>query len=199
MHIDQVERYFSSRASGYQCRSARFPWSWIRLRELALVLELLGDVRGADVLELGSGSGFYTCELLARGARHIWAVDVSAPMLAALPAGSVTAVLSDAATVTLERRFTVLLSTGMLEFVADPIAVLRNAAAHAEPNARCVLLTPRRNVFGLVYREFHRTHGLPIRLFDRPWLQDASAATGWHVVAHRAAAPFSLVTCLQRN
>jgi SAM-dependent methyltransferase len=198
MQLDEVEKYFSSKAPAYQRKSVRFPWSWLRSSELRSVFDLLGDIHGTDILELGSGAGFYTCELLTRGARHVWAVDLSAPMLAALPNERVTRVHADAATVEVGRRFAVLLSTGMLEFVPEPTAVLRKAAAHADNGARFVLLAPRRNFFGFMYRVFHRAHGLQIRLFDRRALEKIAAATGWQVVACRTSSLFSLATCMKR-
>lgn len=159
---------------------------------------LLGDVAGQDVLELGSGSGFYTRELLRAGARHVWAVDVSAAMLGGLPCGPVTRVEGDAASVTLGRRFPALLSAGMLEFVPDPAAVLSNAAHHAESGARFVLLVPRNSMLGRAYRAFHAAHGLRIRLFDRIELETVAARSGWEVSAVLPAPAFSLVMRLVR-
>src|SRR2546423_5017317 len=69
---DRVTEYFSGRASDYQARSTRFPWVWIRSRELTRVGSLLGDIAGLEVLELGAGAGFYTRELTRRGARQVW-------------------------------------------------------------------------------------------------------------------------------
>jgi ubiquinone/menaquinone biosynthesis C-methylase UbiE len=50
--------------------------------EHRLVLELAGDVRDRDVLDVGCGDGTYAVELAERGAR-VRAVDPSEPMLAA--------------------------------------------------------------------------------------------------------------------
>jgi SAM-dependent methyltransferase len=158
----------------------------------------LGDVAGADVLELGAGSGFYTRELLRGGAHHVWAVDVSAAMLASLPKGPITAVHGDAATVRLGRRFPVLLSAGMLEFVPDPAAVLANAANHAEEAARFIVLVPRSNLAGSMYRRFHRSHGLSIHLFDRAWFETTAPQTGWSISTAINVLPFSLAVRLQR-
>lgn len=44
------------------------------------VLDLAGDVSGADILDLGCGAGHYAAELLARGAR-VTGVDGSAALL----------------------------------------------------------------------------------------------------------------------
>jgi SAM-dependent methyltransferase len=195
---DRVTEYFSGRASDYQARSTRFPWVWIRSRELARVGSLLGDITGLEVLELGAGAGFYTRELTRRGARQVWAVDISSAMLAALPAGRITPVLGDAATIRLDRAFPVLLSTGMLEFVDDAAAVLANAAHHAEAGARFVVLAPQATILGHLYRGFHRSHGIDIRLFDRSWFETFAPRSGWQVHAITPVAPFSIVVRFHR-
>jgi SAM-dependent methyltransferase len=195
---DRVSEYFSGRASDYQARSTSFPWGWIRSRELAGVASLLGDIAGLEVLELGAGAGFYTLELTRRGARQVWAVDISSAMLAALPADRITPVLGDAATIRLDRAFPVLLSTGMLEFVDDPAAVLANASHHAEAGARFVILAPQASILGQLYRGFHRSHGIDIHLFDRSWFATFAPRSGWQVGAIASMAPFSIVVRLQR-
>jgi SAM-dependent methyltransferase len=194
----RVREYFSARASDYHARSTHFPWSWIRGRESAAVQSQLGDVAGLDVLELGAGAGFYTRELTRRGARQVWAVDISSAMLAALPAGRITPVLGDAGTLRLDRVFPVLLSTGMLEFVDDAAAVLANAAHHAEVGARFVVLAPQATILGHLYRGFHRSHGINIRLFDRSWFETFAPRSGWQVRAIAPVAPFSIVVRLHR-
>jgi SAM-dependent methyltransferase len=195
----KVVAYFSQRARDYQTKSSRFPWAWVRASELAAIRGLLGDVEGAEVLELGAGAGFYTRDLVRRGALRVWAVDVSEAMLAMLPSGPITPVLGDAETIRLSRRFTLLISTGMLEFVRDPSAALANVAYHAEPGARFVLLVPRASLLGRLYRRFHRAHGLRIHLFDRNWFETAAAQTGWLVRSVVRVPPFSLAVRLVRT
>jgi SAM-dependent methyltransferase len=193
-----VAEYFSLQAFDYQNKSTRFPWKWVRARELSAVRSLLGDFAGIDVLEIGAGAGFYTHDLINRGARRVWAIDISGAMLAALPSGPITPVLGDAETVRLEKRFPVLVSTGMLEFVRDPAAVLANAARHAEVGARFVLLVPRANIPGFFYRRFHHAHGLSIHLFDRTWFETTAPRFDWRVDAIIRVLPFSLAVRLSR-
>ena len=194
----RVTEYFSAQARDYQSRSQRFPWAWARAREANAVRSLLGEVAGRDVAEFGAGAGFYTRALLGWGARHVWAVDISAPMLASLPPGAITSVLGDAANVQLGRSFPIMISAGMLEFVSDPDAVLVNAARHAEAGARLVILVPRASVLGYAYRRFHQAHGVAIRLFDRAWFETAALRTGWDLSAAIRVLPFSLCVQLQR-
>jgi hypothetical protein len=108
-------------------------------------------------------------------------------MLAALPKGPIAPMLGDAETIWLEKRFPVLLSTGMLEFVRDPAAALANAARHAEADARFVILVPQANVFGI-----------GIHLFDRTWFETTAPRSGWQVHAVARILPFSLVIRLHR-
>ena len=49
--------------------------------ETYTLLELLGDIRGATVLDLACGDGFYTRLLKAAGAREVTGVDISQAMI----------------------------------------------------------------------------------------------------------------------
>jgi SAM-dependent methyltransferase len=195
----QVRFYFDSVAAGYHTASQSPVWGIVRQREQRALLSLLGPVTSREVLELGCGAGYYTRLLLAEGATHIWAVDFSQPMLAQLPTSNVTAIHGDAATVDPGRSFNLIVSAGMLEFVPDPVAVLRNAALHANPSATLILLYPTSSVRGSAYRRFHRRNSMDIRLFDQATLQHMATATGWTVTQTRAAGPFSACARLERG
>lgn len=193
-----VRSYFDKVAAGYQHASSSFVWGRIRRQEERVVRQLLGDVSGQDVLELGSGAGYYTRVLLSCGARHVWAVDISKNMLDGLPKERVTPVLGDAATVEVGRTFATLLSAGMLEFVPDPAAALVNAARHAEPGARLVILYPTLGLAGRAYRAFHRRNGIAIRLFAPKDIAGLVAQTGWRIEETMTSGPFSASARLVR-
>jgi SAM-dependent methyltransferase len=190
--MSRVSEYFSTQAADYQRKSTRFPWTWTRAREARAVISLVGECAGLDVLELGAGAGFYSRELIRAGARHVWAVDLSPAMLAGLPPGPVTAFVGDAATIRMGRSFPLMLSSGMLEFVADPAAVLANAARHAESGTRFVVLAPRRSLLSRGYRLFHRLHGMKIHLFRQEWFERVAPLHGWRVSTMLPVPPFSL-------
>lgn len=195
----RVAAYFSDAAAQYQRASSRSLWRLVRDREARAVTALLGDFAGREVLELGCGAGFYTRLLLAGGARHVVAVDFSQSMLDHLPSGAVTAICADATTVDPGRRFEVLLSAGMLEFVPDALAALRNAARLAEPGAPLVILVPTDSLLGRGYRRFHRGNGMNIRLFDKASVAALAAASGWTVSSYTKAGPYSAVARLTRD
>lgn len=188
---DPVVAHFTAHAGGYTAQSASWPWSWLRARELRAVMDTLGAVRGRPVLELGCGSGFYTRALLAAGASRVVAVDRTEAMVAELPTQDVQGVVSDAATVSLAERFPLVLIAGMLEFVADADAVFANAAHHAQPAARLIVLAPRDDVAGRLYRAWHGRHGMEIQLYSQGRLERLARATGWSLDTWAPLAPFN--------
>ena len=188
---DPVIAHFTANATDYAAQSASWPWSWLRARELTAVMAEVGAPGATPALELGCGSGFYTRALLAAGASRVVAVDRTAAMVAELPTEGVLGVVGDAATVSVAERFPLILIAGMLEFVADPEAVFDNAARHAAPAARLVVLAPRDDVAGRLYRAWHGRHGIPIQLYSRGRLERVARATGWTLDRWSALAPFN--------
>ena len=114
---------------------------------------------------------------LLRGAAHVWAVDLAVEMRA-LPRDHV-AVLGDAANVTLGRTFALILAAGIFEFVAPP-RVLANAAAHAAPGARLVVLLGA-DTCGTALRTFHAGHGVDARLYAPKEFDEAALTSGWRI------------------
>jgi SAM-dependent methyltransferase len=196
--LDRTTEYFNRQAANYHPASTRGPWSWLRSRESRAVLALAGRVDGALVLELGCGAGFYTRALLARGAAHVWAVDRAVEMLRALPRDRVTPVLGDAANVALGSTFALILAAGIFEFVAPP-RVLANAAAHAAPGARLVVLYSAPTLAGRALRAFHAGHGVDARLYARKEFDEAALATGWRIEEWRACGLFGIAARYSRQ
>jgi SAM-dependent methyltransferase len=182
--------YFQARASGYAAASRAGLWAWQRRREAAAVAALAGEVAGGAALDLGCGAGFYAVRLADAGARPVVALDASPAMIAAIADPRVTGLVGDAATAALDRRFRLVLLAGLLEFVADPGAVLANARRHLEPGGRIVALVPPDNFAGRLYRRFHRRHGFAIALFGRRRFAVLAERAGLAVLRSRAVFPY---------
>lgn len=195
---DPVTRYFAEQAQGYAEASARWPWAPVRGWESRAILGALGDLDDVVVWELGCGAGFYTRRLLEAGAARVVAVDAAPAMVAQLPRERVRALVGDAARVDPGERFTHVLSAGMLEFVADPAAVLAHVARYTSEGACFVLLTPEPHLLGRAYRAFHRLHGLEVGLFGAARMAALAGQTGWAVRSHVLVAPLAGVTRLER-
>ena len=174
----------------------RWPWAWQRGREAAALLPLIGPVGGKRVLDLGAGAGFYTRRLLERGARDAVVVDLETAMVAQVPGDRTLRVVADAASVSLRRRFDVILVAGLLEFVGDPAAVLANAATLAASGAALAALVPLDGPGGRLYRAYHRRHGIAIRLYTPEGLAALAAQAGWRTDVSREVWPYTLVARL---
>ncbi len=188
-----VLAYFASRAAGYDAAGRRGIWAWQRRREAATILALAGEVAGRSVLDLGCGCGFYARLLAAEGAGPVVAVDAVPAMLDQLDDPNIETIAGDIARIELERRFDRVILAGVLEFAAEPGAVLANARRHLAPQGRIVTLTPPANPAGRIYRAFHHRHGFHIGLFTPVRLAAVVDEAGLRVTASRFVPPYGMV------
>ena len=191
--VGPVSEYFSAVAPGYEVAARSWPWSVFRNIEAQAVRQAIGDIGGANALDLGCGSGYYTRVLLERGARHVTAVDLSNSMLSNLPATCVTPIQASADAFDSDLSFDVICAAGLIEFVNDPARLLENARRLISDNGRLVLLGPYRSLRGTLYRLFHARHGIEISLFTETELNRLAAQTGWHPINRRSVFPFSFL------
>lgn len=192
-----VGAYFDARAPGYRAATARGLWAWLRRREAAAVMALTGNPDGLSVLDLGCGAGFYADLLANQGARPVVAVDASAPMLAAIADPRIEKRVGDAATVALDQRFDRIILAGLLEFVEDDAAVMRNARRHLADGGRIVALFPPDGAASQLYRLFHRSHGVSITLFSPDRIDALADAAGLRRISQRPVWPLALVCALE--
>lgn len=192
-----VREYFDGQAAGYATATASWRWAWLRAREKAALARCAPDFRGAEVLDLGSGAGFYSEFALERGARSVCAVDISPRMLEKIRDPRIQPLLADCAHVNPGRKFSCIVAAGVLEFTDDPVRVLRNARAHAEDRASLLLLVPHRSLTSLAYSLFHRRNGMRIRRFSRAHVERLAASTGWRINRSSNAWPFAGVYHLE--
>ncbi len=146
-----------------------------------------------DALEFGAGTGHYSKLLLEWGVDHIDAVDLSKSMIARLPTENITGIVGDAATIDIGRTFGFILAAGILEFVDSPLAVLQNANRHLATDGVMVTLLPKKNIWGEVYKRYHRRHGIEVRLFSQSDVENLAARLNWTIAESRFVWPFSSV------
>ncbi|MDR3437108.1 class I SAM-dependent methyltransferase [Telmatospirillum sp.] len=192
-----VTRYFDSRAAGYCAAMTHGPWSWLRHRESSAVLALAGPVSHRAVLDLGCGAGAYATLFADNGAAPVVGVDASRQMIAAIADHRIATIVGDVATVSLDRRFDLVVLAGVLEFVADAGAVLANAARHLTTDGRIVALVPPDTLGGWTYRLFHRSHGIAITLFSEDQIALLADGAGLRPTARRLVRPYAAVYALE--
>ncbi|MER7172765.1 class I SAM-dependent methyltransferase [Streptomyces mesophilus] len=118
--------------------------------EVPSVLALVGDVRGKSVLDLASGTGFYSREFKRRGAADVLGIDISGEMVAvaqrleeAAPLG-VRYEVGDAAELReLDRKFDLAVGVQLLNYAEDGAAMermCRNVHRSLKPGGAFYLL-----------------------------------------------------------
>ncbi|MFI8218195.1 class I SAM-dependent methyltransferase [Streptomyces sp. NPDC085932] len=113
-------------------------------------LALVGDVRGRPVLDLASGTGFYSREFRRRGAAEVLGIDISGEMVAAArereerePLGVRYEVADVSALRPLGRRFDIATAVQLLNYAQDIAAMERMCRAvhrHLKPGGAFFVL-----------------------------------------------------------
>ncbi|GAB2745775.1 class I SAM-dependent methyltransferase [Kitasatospora kifunensis] len=121
-----------------------------RYAEVPGFLAMVGDVRGKAVLDLASGTGFYSREFKRRGAAEVLGVDISSVMVAAAqaleehdPLGVRYEVGDVSELRPLERRFDVATGVQLLNYAQDVAAMermCRNVHRSLAPGAEFFVL-----------------------------------------------------------
>ncbi|MFC9930892.1 class I SAM-dependent methyltransferase [Streptomyces sp. NPDC127190] len=109
-----------------------------RYAEVPGFLSMVGDVRGRSVLDLASGTGFYSREFRRRGAAEVLGIDISGEMVAAArrfeesePLGVRYQVADVSRLAPLERKFDIATAVQLLNYAEDAAAMERMCrAAH---------------------------------------------------------------------
>jgi ubiquinone/menaquinone biosynthesis C-methylase UbiE len=163
---------FAALARRYDAWYATPLGAWADRLEMEAIFRFLHLRPGERLLELGTGTGCYALAAARRGAL-VTAVDAE-PVMLALARAKVTGHAAEQA-VTLvqasmaalpfaDASFDVVLAVTSLCFVADPLAVLREAARVLRPNGRLVLGELNRwSLWALVRRIEGRFHATTYR------------------------------------
>ncbi|MFB6839438.1 class I SAM-dependent methyltransferase [Streptomyces sp. NPDC056361] len=121
----------------------------VRYGEVPSFLAMVGDVRGKSVLDLASGTGFYSREFKRRGAADVFGFDISGEMVAVAkeleerdPLGVRYDVADAAELRPLGQRFDVAVAVQLLNYAEDIAAMermCRNVHANLAPGAELFL------------------------------------------------------------
>jgi SAM-dependent methyltransferase len=103
----------------------------------ASVLDLLGDVSGQRILDLGCGDGVLTASLVEKGA-SVLGVDSSLEMIADAIARGLEASVMDATALSFDEEFDAVFSNAVLHWIRDHDAVLAGVHQALKPGGRFI-------------------------------------------------------------
>ncbi|HTR49196.1 MAG TPA: methyltransferase domain-containing protein [Kofleriaceae bacterium] len=173
----RLRRYYAAWAATYGDPSDDGWFARIRSRERRLVEELLALAGSESILDAGCGAGVHAKPLASRG-HEVWAVDLVPEMVARVASHVHRACVADLEQLALGRQFDRVMCLGVLEFVADPGAVMRALADHLVPDGVLVVLVPRPTLAGRIYQLTKAWHGVSARPISAAELTRLGACAG---------------------
>lgn len=192
--MSPVKSYFDKVSAGYARASGRLHWKTIRTSEAAAVSEMLPKISPATTaLDLGSGSGYYADLMHSHRIMHITCIDFSEKMLSQIVNPTYVKIKADIEEFRSSEKFDVVLCAGALEFANSPEKVFANVLTMLTPGGSFILLCPSKNLPGRIYRLYHRSHSVAVRLFDRDELSALATEAGFKLLGTVDVFPFSIV------
>lgn len=188
---NKTKSYFNSVASNYSKSSSKGFWNLLRRNEKNTILKLIKNKKFKNILELGSGSGFYTKHLLNYSKNNITCVDFSQEMLDKINLLNVTKINSNIEHFKSKKKYDLIFCAGTIEFTNDVYKVFSNVKKMMSEDSFFLILVPDKNIWGLLYKLFHITHGVKINLFTNKKILHYSDYSGLEIIQMKKAFPFS--------
>jgi 2-polyprenyl-3-methyl-5-hydroxy-6-metoxy-1,4-benzoquinol methylase len=160
--VSQAKSFFSG--SEYHRKS------YMSVRRSEIVRDLLGDVRGKRILDLGSGSGTVSIPLLAECGELTLvdysdaALDIARSRVEPEYADKIALVVGDIFKFTSSRPFDIVLCIGVLAHVDSTEEALRCVVRNLAPGGRCIIqLTPADNPLSWLFLAAGHLHRMKYR------------------------------------
>lgn len=144
-----VTSHFDKKADSYDnFRGSGILGKYVELGREAVLREL--DInRGETILDVGCGTGNYTCLFKSMGA-DAFGVDISSKMIESLKKKGVDGAVVDIQDFYLNKKFGKILCAGVLEFVDDAESSVKNIIKFLLADGKLVVLYPTNYFFGYV-------------------------------------------------
>ena len=193
-----VRIYFDKKSKKYQSKSISFPWSLIRKFEKKTILNFLGNIRNLKIADVGSGSGYYSKIIIKKKPKEIYAIDNSAEMLKQIKEKKIKKIKQNSERLTINKKFDKIICAGLLEFNINPLKTLKNINKISKNKAILVLLCPKNNLFGKLYRNFHLNNNIKIKLFSNLEIKKLLKKSNWNILKMDEFL-FSMIFKLRKN
>ena len=138
--------YDSSRSSGLLGSQV--------VKERKLVLEFLDPKKKDIILDAGCGTGYYSLYCKARGSSVI-GIDTSQAAISVYNSKGLNGFIGDIENLSFDKQFNKILCAGSLEFTKTSYKAISCFSRSLKKNGIIVLVYPRNNFFGILYKLYH--------------------------------------------
>src|SRR5664280_320438 len=194
-------RYYDSRAHNYNQAVARGPLQYFRHRESSAILGLanFGRPGTRTMIDVGCGGGAYAMAAKAAG-MHVTATDISSRMIAAVRNKVDESFISDLDSLEENRKFDIVVCSGVLDFVLSPATAFRNLCSLVDERSCLVVLVPRAGWAGFIYRLEKRILGnMHVNLYQSAWFAAHARQHGLCLTDERHPLPINMVLRFERR
>lgn len=191
------QQYFSKKAPAYLEGSRRYPWKYFReIEKEAIFSEVSPSAK--EVLELGTGAGYYSDLIEKNWGFNITCVDQCQEMLDQISNKNLKKICSDLTNYSTSTRYDLILILGALEFTNNPKEALLNSVKLLNERGEILILYPRDNFFGKIYQFIHKLKGNKIYLFKRNILEMFLQEKGLKLTSKKIVGPFNKLVRLRK-
>jgi SAM-dependent methyltransferase len=166
--------------------------AFVKKCEADEISKKLARLTNLRVLEVGSGTGFYTRLLLNSDAAAITCIDSAVDTSRFVNSRQIRHLNTRLENVTLTDKFDLILIFGVLEFVTDRVQFVDKIRQVAAKNARVLVLYPSKSgIVSCGYRLFHKLGGRQIAVVEPDALKILFSAAGFTLENNWSAGPLN--------
>jgi len=194
-----IRAYFNSVAKNYNNSSQQGVWHFIRSNEKKKILNFLINKNFNNILELGSGSGYYTNFLIKHTKNTVTCVDFSNEMLKKLDLPRILKINADIEKFCNNKKYDLIFCAGVIEFVKNPSSVFTNANQMLSEDGVLIIFVPKKSFLGMFYKMFHNFNKIDVILFSKKNIFSYTQINNLSIINTSNVFPFGLCFLIQRN
>ncbi len=190
--------YFDQKAKEYDDERGSGLIGGLVKKEEAIALGFLAPKPDEVILDVGCGSGHYSIKLRELGADP-YGIDVAPAMVEKLVERGISGEVLNIEERVPKKSFDKALCAGALEFMKNPEQGISNIGAALKNAGIFVAVYPRKSMGGFLYKLFHLSHGIRIKLFSKRMMKGMLEENGFRVLEDRKADPIANVVKAEKS
>ena len=176
-----ADKHFNQVSYNYDKKRSKGVLGYLVSRQMKMIINKLNPEKKDFILDAGCGSGFYS-KIISYFNSKIFGIDLSENMIKIYNSNGFNGVVGNIENLPFKKRFNKVLCAGALEFVIDPNKTINSFNNVLKDNGEFILLYPRFNLFGLLYKIYHLMHNVKINLFSLNGIKGLLFNNGFKVV-----------------
>ena len=194
-----IDNYFRSRSNKYSRKFEKGFLRFLRQSETKAVVKALSPIEKCKILDVGCGDGWHIKYLRSHIPGVYLAIDRLPSMLANIHLSGIFTAAGDAIHLPTNLLFDRILCAGVLEFIKEPGAFLKEASRVLNGKGKIIVLLPSRSLFARIYRLYFRAYGCKVDLFSENKIRFLASENGLRVIAIKRVMRLSIIATIEKS